>query len=88
MQSLGCCWEKIKIVHEWRANSLSIFRLHNDLWILLFIQVVAVRYNLVKPRSADVNENVLSEVARNQFGLNEDQVKNGQPLENVLEEVR
>lgn len=50
-------------------------------------QVVAVHYNLVKPRSADVNENLLSEVARNQFGLTEDQIKNGQPLEHVIEEV-
>lgn len=49
--------------------------------------MVAAHCNLVKPRSADVNENVLSEVARNQFGLTEDQVKNGHPLEHVLEEV-
>lgn len=50
-------------------------------------QVVAVHTNVVKPRSADVNENLLSETARNQFGLTDEQVKNGQPLENVLEEV-
>jgi len=59
-------------------------------WVVVDItncKVVAVHYNLVKPRSADVNENVLSEVARNQFGLSEDQVKSGQPLENVLEEL-
>ncbi len=49
--------------------------------------MVAVQYNVVKPRSSDVNENLLSEIARNQFGLTEDQVKNGQPLEHVLEEV-
>ncbi len=55
--------------------------------IYSFKQVVAVQYNVVKPRSSDVNENLLSEVARNQFGLTEEQVKNGQPLEHVLEEV-
>jgi hypothetical protein len=55
--------------------------------IYSFKQVVAVHYNVVKPRSSDVNENLLSEIARNQFGLTEDQVKNGQPLEHVLEEV-
>ncbi|RWS03372.1 epithelial splicing regulatory protein 1-like protein, partial [Dinothrombium tinctorium] len=48
--------------------------------------VVAALYKVVKPRSADVNENILSEVARNNFGLTEDQIKSGQPLENVLEE--
>ncbi len=50
-------------------------------------QVVAVHTNVVKPRSADVNENLLSETARNKFGLTDEQVKNAQPLENVLEEV-
>ena len=48
---------------------------------------MAVHTNVVKPRSADVNENLLSETARNKFGLTDEQVKNGQPLENVLEEV-
>jgi epithelial splicing regulatory protein 1/2 len=59
-------------------------------WVVVDItncKVVAVQYNVVKPRSSDVNENLLSEVARNQFGLTEEQVKNGQPLEHVLEEL-
>ncbi|CAG2159392.1 unnamed protein product [Oppiella nova] len=50
-------------------------------------KVVAVHTNVVKPRSADVNENILSEVARNKYGLTEEMIKNGQPLENVLEEL-
>lgn len=55
--------------------------------LLLSTQVVAVHCNHAKPRTADVNENVLSEVARNQFGLTEYQIKSGQPLENIIEEV-
>lgn len=50
--------------------------------------MVAVYCKPVKPRSADVNENVLSGVARNYFGLSDDLIKGVQPLENVLEEVR
>ncbi|RWS31452.1 epithelial splicing regulatory protein 1-like protein [Leptotrombidium deliense] len=58
-------------------------------WLVVDIancKIVAAQCKFVKPRSADVNENVLSEVARNHFGLSEDQIKSGQPLENVLEE--
>lgn len=35
----------------------------------------------------DVSGCVLSDVARNDFGLTEDQVKSGQPLEQAIEEV-
>ncbi|CAG2104484.1 unnamed protein product [Medioppia subpectinata] len=59
-------------------------------WVVVDItncKVVAVHTSVVKPRSADVNENLLSEVARNQYGLTEELIKDGQPLENVLEEL-
>ena len=41
----------------------------------------------VKPRAADINENVLSEQARDELGLQEDQVRSGKPLESAIEEV-
>lgn len=50
-------------------------------------QVVAVHCKYVKPRTVDVSGCVLSEVTRNDFGITEDQVKSGQPLEQVIEEV-
>ena len=38
-------------------------------------------------RSADVNENVLSEQARDELGLSEELVRKGVSLENVLSQV-
>ena len=55
--------------------------------LLTNFQVVAVQCKYVKPRSADVFSHVLSEVARTKFGLTEDLIKSGQPLEQVIEEV-
>lgn len=53
-----------------------------------YLQVVAVHCKPVKPRRSDVNDNTLSEDARKTFGLTEDGIKSGQPLDSVLEEVR
>lgn len=49
-------------------------------------QVLAVQSRPVKPRSADINENVLLSEVRSQVGA-ADVDKGGQPLETVLEEV-
>ncbi|CAG0912498.1 unnamed protein product [Notodromas monacha] len=48
--------------------------------------IVAEKRYVVKPRTADINENVLSEQCRNDFGLTEEQVKRGELLETVLEQ--
>ncbi|KAH7983511.1 hypothetical protein HPB52_012386 [Rhipicephalus sanguineus] len=50
------------------------------------IQVVAVQQNLVKPRSCDVNENVISESCRTEYGISEEQLKNAVPLEQVIDQ--
>ncbi|GAB6030575.1 hypothetical protein CHUAL_007437 [Chamberlinius hualienensis] len=59
-------------------------------WLVLDIinnKVVAAQFNIVKPRTADINENVLSEQCRAEVGLTEEQVRTtGQPLEQVLEQ--
>jgi len=59
-------------------------------WVVVDItnrKVVHVHNAVVKPASADINENILSEVARNRYGLTEDQIKNGQTLESVIEQL-
>ncbi|KAI1297261.1 Epithelial splicing regulatory protein 2 [Halotydeus destructor] len=58
-------------------------------WLVVDItncKVIAVHCKPVKLQSADINENILSEVAKGQFGLTEDIIKGGQPLDTVLEE--
>ncbi|XP_013780783.1 epithelial splicing regulatory protein 2-like isoform X2 [Limulus polyphemus] len=54
---------------------------------LVNTKVVVVQQHLVKPRSLDVNENLLSDTCRSVFQLTEEAVKNGQALENVIEEL-
>ncbi|XP_067005775.1 RNA-binding protein fusilli isoform X2 [Anabrus simplex] len=49
-------------------------------------KVVGVTQYLVKPRVADINENVLSEQIVAESGLTEELVKNGQPLETVIQQ--
>lgn len=52
-------------------------------------QVVTVQDYWVKPRSADINENVLSEQAREEMGLSEELIRTkGNSLEQVLSQVR
>lgn len=63
--------------------SLSVL----SVFIFFVFKVVAVQLNTVKPHTADMNENVLSEQCRAEIGLTEEMVKNGQPLEHVLEQV-
>lgn len=43
--------------------------------------------HVVKPRGYDVNENSLSDVCRTELGLTEEQIKTGQPIEQVIEQV-
>ncbi|XP_045023270.1 RNA-binding protein fusilli-like isoform X1 [Daphnia magna] len=51
-------------------------------------QVVTVQDYWVKPRSADINENVLSEQAREEMGLSEELIRTkGNSLEQVLSQV-
>ncbi|XP_065570104.1 RNA-binding protein fusilli-like isoform X2 [Artemia franciscana] len=64
-----------------------------EIVILVFVvvdvaakQVVGLKEFFVKPRAADINENVLSEQARDELGLQEDQVRSGKPLESAIEE--
>ena len=42
---------------------------------------------LVKPRIADINDNVLSEQVVSESNLTEDLVKSGTPLEVVIQQV-
>lgn len=51
------------------------------------VKVVGVNQYLVKPRVADINENVLSEQLVTQTALTEDLVKSGQPLETAIHQV-
>ncbi|XP_076335363.1 epithelial splicing regulatory protein 1-like isoform X2 [Tachypleus tridentatus] len=59
-------------------------------WLVVDVantKVVVVQQHFVKPRSADVNENRLSDTCRSVFQLTEGPVNNGQSLENVIEEL-
>lgn len=50
--------------------------------------MVTVQEYWVKPRSADINENVLSEQAREELGLSEELIRTkGNPLDQVLLQV-
>ncbi|GIY87296.1 epithelial splicing regulatory protein 1 [Caerostris extrusa] len=49
-------------------------------------KVVAAQTHMVKPRGCDVNENALSDACKTELGLSEEQVKTGQPLEQVVEQ--
>lgn len=51
------------------------------------LQVVSVQEYWVKPRSADINENVLSEQAREELGLSEELIRKGNSLEHVISQV-
>ena len=55
--------------------------------MLCLEQVVTVEEHWVKPRSADNNENVLSELAKEELGLSEEQIRKGNPLEHVITKV-
>lgn len=51
--------------------------------------MVTVQDYWVKPRSADINENVLSEQAREELGLSEELIRTkGNPLDQVLSQVK
>ena len=53
----------------------------------VFFQVVSVQQNYVRPALEDIGENILTEECRIQTGLDEDAIRNAQPLEQVLDEV-
>ncbi|XP_023221970.1 RNA-binding protein fusilli-like isoform X1 [Centruroides sculpturatus] len=58
-------------------------------WLVVDItnnKVVAIQQNVVKPRCYDINDNLLSDTCRNEIGLEDEVIKNGQPLEQVLEQ--
>ena len=52
------------------------------------MQVVSVQEHWVKPRSADINENVLSESTKEELGLCEDLIRKGQSLDQVVSQVK
>ncbi|GFQ88306.1 epithelial splicing regulatory protein 1 [Trichonephila clavata] len=59
-------------------------------WVVVDLtntKVVAAQTHMVKPRGCDVNENALSEACKTELGLSEEQVKTGQPLEQVVEQL-
>lgn len=58
--------------------------------VLLFYssQIVSVHQHIVKPDCNDYVENVLSEECRLLAGLDVEQVKSAQALDQVLDEVR
>ena len=49
--------------------------------------MVAVQHHYVRPTADDLSETVLTEECRIQTGMNEEAIKNAQPLEHVLDEV-
>ncbi|KAF8793025.1 Epithelial splicing regulatory protein 2 like protein [Argiope bruennichi] len=58
-------------------------------WVVVDLtntKVVAAQTHIVKPRGCDVNENALSDGCKTELGLSEEQVKTGQPLEQVIEQ--
>lgn len=56
--------------------------------IELILQVIAVQQHYVKPQPNELSETVLTEDCKLETGLNEEVIKNAQPLEVVLDEVR
>ncbi|XP_037785794.1 RNA-binding protein fusilli-like isoform X1 [Penaeus monodon] len=54
-------------------------------WDAVSRKVVTEQQYIVRPLSGDINENVLGEQCREDYGLTEEQVKNGQPFENVID---
>ncbi|XP_063591181.1 RNA-binding protein fusilli-like isoform X4 [Penaeus indicus] len=54
-------------------------------WDAASRKVVTEQQYIVRPLSGDINENVLGEQCREDYGLTEEQVKNGQPFENVID---
>ncbi|CAL4120212.1 unnamed protein product, partial [Meganyctiphanes norvegica] len=53
---------------------------------LRFTKVLTEQQYIVRPGGqSDLNENVLGEQCREDYGLTEEQVKDGQPLENVID---
>ncbi|CAL1286236.1 unnamed protein product [Larinioides sclopetarius] len=59
-------------------------------WVVVDLtntKVVAAQTHIVKPRGCDVNENALSDGCKTELGLSEEQVKTGQPLEQVIEQL-
>ncbi|XP_071547541.1 RNA-binding protein fusilli isoform X4 [Panulirus ornatus] len=63
----------------------DIVLMHFLVWDAICRKVVTEQQYIVRPPSEDINENVLGEQCREDFGLTEDKVKNGQPLENVID---
>lgn len=59
----------------------------NSLPFLSILQVLDTNYHYVKPKNKDVNDNILSEVVRDLYGITEDKIKNAFSLEEVLREV-
>ncbi len=52
------------------------------------LQVVALHQQHVRPTADDISETVLTEECKIQTGLSEEEIKNAQPLEPVIDEVR
>lgn len=50
--------------------------------------MVAVQQHYVKPHPNELSETLLTEDCKMETGLEEEAIKNSQPLEQVLEEVR
>ncbi len=58
-------------------------------WLLCVQQVVCLQQHYVRPTKDDAStENVLTEECKAQTDLPEDDIKNAQPLEHVLDEVK
>ncbi|KAH8019486.1 hypothetical protein HPB51_019779 [Rhipicephalus microplus] len=81
-------WPPLSSLHRLRAHLRSTGRrwwpgVNSD---GIGAKVVAVQQNLVKPRSCDVNENVISESCRTEYGISEEQLKNAVPLEQVIDQ--
>lgn len=51
------------------------------------IQVIALQHHYVKPQPNEISETILTDDCKTQTGLEEEIIKNSQPLEHVLDEV-
>ena len=63
---------------------IQVFLILSQLIISLILQVVGQNYYHVKPSTSDINENLLSEQCRTDYGLTEVSIKEALPLAAVI----
>lgn len=67
------------------SDEEDIVIMHYLVWDPSSSKVLTEQQYIVRPSGSDMNENLLGEQCREDYGLTEEQVKDGQPLENVID---